>query len=46
MVKEVKRILKNSKTTKAINLSELFDERMIRLERLFNDNQKRELQDE
>jgi len=38
MVKEVKRILKNSKTTKAINLSELFDERMIRLERLFNDN--------
>ena len=38
MVKEVKKILKKPSSKKAINLNELFDERMIRLERIFNDN--------
>lgn len=38
MVKEVKKILKKPSSKKSINLNELFDEKMIRLERLFNDN--------
>ena len=38
MVKEVKKIIKKPSSKKSINLNELFDERMIRLERIFNDN--------
>ncbi len=38
MVKEVKKILKKPSSKKTINLNELFDEKMIKLERLFNDN--------
>ena len=38
MVKEVKKILKKPSSKKTINLNELFAERMIRLERIFNDN--------